>query len=199
MSGVCLLTIEDGRTAYHDRSRASLREMLPDVDHHVEVDDREHRLGFGGAIREGWRRALATGCDWLLAVELDFTFRRPVPLADMIAMLDAHPHLVQMALLRQPWNSAERAAGGIIQLRPETYVQREWNGHEFIEHRNFTTTNCAVWPRWVVERGWPSGPMSEGRFGIALFAEDPAYRAAFWGDGAVWIDHIGEVRSGHSY
>lgn len=196
---VCAIAIGDGRDDYHNRSWASLREMLPPVAHTVIVDDREHHLGFSGAIRSGWQQALTTECTHFLAVELDFTFRRPIPLAEMVATLDANPHLVQIALLRQPWSPAEREAGGIIQLRPETYTPREWNGHRFIEHANFTTTNVALWPRWVLERGWPEGPESEGMFGIALFAENPAYRSAFWGDGSVWIDHIGDVRTGHSY
>lgn len=194
----CLLLIGDGRDEYHDRSRASLREMLPDVDHHVEVDDREHELGFGGAIREGWRRALATGCDWLVHAELDFIYLRPVPLAAMIATLDAHPYLVQMALLRGPVNDAERAAGGVIEQHSDDYAAVRWGGYCWREHRRHVTTNPAVWPRWVLERGWPTRSESEGHFGLDLFASDPSLRAAYWGLGAD-VQHIGEVRIGMGY
>lgn len=195
----CLVAFADGRLEYEERSWASLREMMPPTDYEVVVNDHAHELGFDGAIRAGWDLALQTDAEWVVGMELDFTFRLPVPLNDMIGVLRAHPHLVQMALLRQPWSPEEREVGGIIQQRPETYTRRSWDGHAFIEHANFTTTNVAVWPRWVVERGWPRGRESEGRFGLALFAEDSERRAAFWGDGSVWIDHIGDVRSGHGY
>lgn len=199
MSRVCLMTVRDGRDEYHARSLASLREMMPDVDHVIVVDDWEHKLGFGGAIRSGWAQALATSCTHLFGVELDFTFRRPIPLSDMITVLDAHPHLAQLVLLRQPWSPAEREAGGIIQLRPGMYEPVRRSGHQVIEHDNFVSTNPALWPRWVLERGWPAGSESEGRFGIQLFREDPRRRVAYWGDGSVWVDHIGDVRTGHGY
>lgn len=196
---VCLLTIGDGRDGYHERSWASLREMLPDTDYTVSIDDRDHRLGFSGAYGEGFRRAAETGADYVFGAELDFTFRRPIPLNDMAATLAANTDLVQMALLRQPWNAAEKAAGGIIEQRPETYVRSEWGPYTYMAHRNFVTTNPALWPMWVIKRGWPQVPESEGRFGLDLFAERPEYRAAFWGAGEVWTDHIGAVRSGAGY
>lgn len=195
---VCLLTIGDGRDEYHVRSRASLREMLPDVDHHVEVDDREHRLGFGGAIREGWRRALETGASHVVHAELDFVYLRPVPLGAMVTALAAHPHLVQMALLRGPVNEAECMMGGVIEQHPCDYHTVRWGGLAWREHRRHVTTNPAVWPRWVLERGWPDREQSEGHFGLDLFASDPSLRAAYWGLG-VDVEHIGRVRAGTGY
>ncbi len=198
MTSVCLLAIGDGRDEYHHRSWASLREMLPDVDHTVVIDDREHRLGFSGAVATGWASALATGATHIFHAELDFLYLRPVELDAMIAALDAHPHLAQTALLRGPVNERERAAGGVIEQHPDEYVTVNWQGHTWREHRHNVTTNPCLWPRWVVERGWPLIDQSEGHFGIQLFGEDPQRRAAYWGTD-VRVEHIGDIRSGTGY
>lgn len=195
---VALLTIEDGRTGYHEKSWASLREQLPDVDHIVSVDDSDHKLGFAGAVATGWAMALETDAEYIAHCELDFIYLRPVPLDSITAVLKAHPYLVQMALLRGPVNEQERAAGGVIEQHPESYTTVRWNGCAWREHRRHVTTNPCVWPRWVVERGWPLIDQSEGHFGIQLFNEDPTRRAAYWGT-SVDIEHIGDVRAGHSY
>lgn len=195
---VCLLAIGDGRDEYHERSWASLRETLPDVDHTVVIDDRAHALGFAGAVAEGWRQALATGADYVFHAELDFLYLRPVDLAGMIAVLTARPHLVQIALLRGSVNEQEHEAGGVIEQHPDDYTTVQWAGWVWREHRRHVTTNPCVWPRWVIERGWPQRDQSEGRFGMELFAEDRARRAAYWGT-TVDVEHIGDVRAGTGY
>lgn len=195
----CLLVISDGRDDYRERSLASADACLPPFDDRVEVDDRDHRLGFAGAIAEGWRQVLERGHDWVFHLEADFVFNRPVPVDDMRRVLEAFPHLVQMALLRQPWNDQERAAGGIVQMHPEDYARHVWNGHPFLEHRRHFTTNPCLYPAWVMRSGWPQEPESEGKFGISLFASDPALRAGYWGEGEEWTSHIGTVRVGVGY
>lgn len=198
---IALLLIGDGREDYRDRTIGSLDAMigLDRFDAIVEIDDTAHLLGFAGAIRNGWSQVLATGCKWCLHVELDFTFRQIIPVDQMIAVLEKYPHLVQMALLRQPWNDAERAAGSIIRQHPGDYQPSQWYQHRWLEHRRFVTTNPCIWPRWVLERGWPQRPQSEGHFGVDLFASDDRLRAAFWGSGEEWVTHIGDVRAGTGY
>lgn len=195
---VALLVITDGR-GYLDRTIESARECLPDFGYEIVVDDSEHRLGFGGAIREGWRRVLETDATHCFHLEDDFLFNHPVPLDRMLAVLRSHPHLVQMALLRQPWNERETQAGGIVQMDPHLYRQVEKGNDRWLEHARNVTTNPSLWPRWVLERGWPAGNQSEGRFGLLLFAEDPSYRAAYWGHGEEWCRHVGDVRAGRGY
>ncbi len=195
---VALLLISDGREEYLKATMASAMEMLPTFDYFVHVDDSAHELGFGGAVQEGWRRVLDTDAEWCFHLEQDFTFRRYADTAAMIRVLERHPYLAQMALLRQPWNAAERAAGGVIEQSPADYTTVSWEGFTWREHRRFVTTNPALWPRWVLERGWPTGEQTEGRFGIDLFASDENLRSAFWGT-TVWVDHIGDVRSGVGY
>lgn len=197
---VCLLTISDGRHEYHHRALASALEQLPKFDAYVFVEDPEHRLGFAGAVAEGWRRALATGCDHVFHFEADFIFPAPVPVSDMIALLDRRPELVQVALKRQPVNAQEAAAGGFMEQYPDAYEQRADAHAVWTITRRNVTTNPAVWPRWVLERGWPERSESEGHFGIDLFGEYWGW-AAFWGgkgDPPACL-HIGDIRAGRGY
>lgn len=198
MTKIALLLISDGRQECLRATMASAQEMLPPVDYFVHVNDAAHELGFAGAIQEGWRRVRHLDADYVFHLEQDFTFRRYVDIPAMVRVLRAHPHIVQIALLRQPWNADERAAGGVIEQYPDSYETVRWDGLVWREHRRFVTTNPSLWPRWMIERQWPDGPESEGHFGIQLFGEDPRYRAAFWGD-AVWCDHVGDVRIGTGY
>lgn len=196
---VAWLLIGDGRDAYHDASLGSLEENLPDPDYVIRVDDPEHRLGFAGAIQAGWDRVLQTDAEWVWHGELDFTLNRPVPLDDMIAVLQGNRHLTQLALLRQPWNRAEKLAGGIWQQHPDSYTRHGTWPRQWMEHARHWTTNPCLYPRWVAERGWPQVPQSEGMFGLKLFAEDPARRAAYWGAGEEWCTHVGQERAGTGY
>lgn len=196
---ICLLVISDGRDGYRERSLASADVCLPPFADRIEVEDRDHRLGFAGAISEGWRRVLEAGHEWCFHLEADFVFNRPVPLGQMLRAMEANKHLVQMALLRGPENSAEASAGGVIEQHSNDYVQIHDGPHSWLEHRRFFTTNPSLIPGWVMRAGWPQGSESEGHFGLNLFASDPALRAAFWGTGERWVEHIGAVRAGVGY
>lgn len=193
---VALLCIADGRFEYHAAAYASLLEHAPKFDQYIWVNDPDHRLGFSGAVQQGWSQVET---DYVLHWEADFVADRPIPVDAMVSALEANPHLVQMVLLRQPWNDRERAAGGIVQLAPGDFTRVEQDAGCWLEHRRFVSTNPALWPRSVIDRGWPSGPESEGRFGVDLFASDPGLRAAFWGAGEEWVEHIGRERAGRGY
>lgn len=193
-----LLVISD-RPQLLERTLLSAAQHLPAFHHLVHVDDQAHDLGFAGAIQEGWRRVLETDADYVFHLEGDFLFNQRVPLDAMLAVLQDWPHLTQLALLRQPWNPQERAAGGIIAQHRGSYEQRESVHGAWLEHQRFWTTNPSIYPRWVAERGWPQAPQSEGLFGLSLFAHDPHARAGFWGRGEEWVTHIGHARTGHGY
>lgn len=197
---VCLLRIGDGRDSYHEQSWASAVEMLPRVAHVVTVDDREHKLGFAGAVAEGWRQVRQTDATHVFHLELDFTFNQPVPLGAMIELLDAEPHLVQVALKRQPVNADEKRAGGIVELHPDDFHQRTANGVIWTEHRRFFTTNPCVYSVNLCRHGWPQVPQSEGVFTHRLL-EDSDARFAFWGGkfDAPLVHHIGDDRAGTGY
>lgn len=174
------------------------------------VIGRGPRRGFGGAITHAWGVvADCTRARFLFHVEGDFEFRRPVDLAAMAAVLDRHPYLVQMALRRQAWSAAERAAGGVVEQRAAEYVDASWpaarspgaDGVEWLEHRLFFTTNPSLIPMWLVRQGWPTGPQSEGRFAMHLFGNSPDARAGYWGarTDPPWVEHIGHQRIGTGY
>ena len=220
---VCLLVITDGRAGYHERTMASAADMLPDVSHRVMVNDCadpawcEHlddtwgddfdilhptrRRGFAGAIQAGWDRLRATtSAEWVFHLEADFTFNEPVDIASMAAVLERHPHLVQMALRRQPWNDAERAAGGIVEQHPGDYTDHLWDEHRWLEHRRFFTTNPSLYRASLCDDGWPQVPHSEGIFTHQLLT-DPAVTFGFWGarSDPPKVHHIGDERAGHGY
>lgn len=172
---------------------------------HMHSRDRQ---GFGGAIRAAWSTLRdASDARYVFHLEGDFTFRRPVNLGLLAAVLDTRPYLVQLALMRQACNDDERTAGGLVERYPDAYTPTTDGTHTWLEHRLFYTTNPSLVRRSLIDRGWPAGDGSEGRFGIGLCTdgspEVPAeqVRFGYWGnrDDGPWVDHIGTVRAGVGY
>lgn len=197
------------RRVIHDDSgddgyRAWLRATYPGY----ELVTTPHRAGFGGAYASAWTY-MARGPEQMIAnLEDDFLITRPVDLAEMTAVLDANPHLVQLALRRQPWNEVELAAGGVVEQRPDAFTEvRDEHGRVWLEHREWMTTNPSLYRRPLCAMGWPDVPRSEGEFthyllrhGVAGVSPD-AVRFGYWGsrDSGVWCQHIGRERVGHGY
>lgn len=178
--------------------RAQLRERFPDF-HHIGQGPRR---GFGGAIAFAWD-LISRHCtaDFIFHLEQDFIFTGPVPLTDMIEVMEANPHLIQMALRRQPWNEAEKAAGGVVELNPDLYrSKQDMCGRHWLEHRVFWTTNPSLYRRSTVKLGWPEGAKSEGHF-TAYLLRNPKIRFGYWGarDSGIWTEHIGHTRRGRGY
>lgn len=159
------------------------------------VDSASKKRGFDGAIRAGWSHL--GDADYIFHAEDDFLYLRGIPVDDMITLLQQEPNLVQVSLLRGPVNEEEISAGGIIQRNPAGFKQRQTGSCQWVEHRQYFTTNPSVYRGSLVERGWPSGSESEGKFSISLFS-DPALSAGIWGTGEVWVEHIGQ-REGIGY
>lgn len=192
---------DSGDPAFHNW----VRERFPDFTLVVTPG----RSGFGGAIRSAWRWMNSnTDEPYVFHLEGDFTFNRPVYLEAMAGVLDRNPHLVQMALRRQPWNDQERAAGGIVEQHPAEYKDcSDERGNHWLEHRLFMTTNPCLYRRSLMNESWPPGAQSEGRFTHAL-REDGVpgvpgdeVRFGFWGKrgDAPWVHHIGHQRVGVGY
>lgn len=167
------------------------------------------RQGFGGAIRAAWARLrTASTADFVFHLEADFTFNCRVDLGELATVLTDRPQLAQMALLRQPWNAEERAAGSLLARHPEAYRPAgDGHGRVWLEHRLFWTTNPSLYRREACDLDWPDGPQSEGRFTLQLLQHglgDVAgdqLRFGYWGrleDGPA-VQHIGEERAGHGY
>lgn len=166
------------------------------------------KSGFGGAVNNAWSyiKGLADPekYDFVFHLEEDFVFNRPVPLEGMRQVLDARPHVQQVALRRQPWNDIEKAAGGIVESNPDDYTDMflsDDSGLEWLEHRRFFTTNPCLYRTSLCDRGWPDVEFSEGIFSHLLFDEDPLNCSAFFGSrsSGEWVTHIGHNRTGHGY
>lgn len=169
------------------------------------------RLGFGGTIARAWERLAGGPEQFVFHLEDDFTFRRPVDLNAMAEVLAHVPHLAQLALRRQPWNDAERAAGGIVEQWPDEYLEREYLGFSdcrWLEHRLCFTTNPSLYRRELCAVGWPTEDHSEGVFTHRLLADGLPWgiapedvRFGYWGarDSGEWVHHEGDHRVGTGY
>lgn len=160
------------------------------------VDTAHTNRGFTKQIILAWS-LLNEDIDYVFHLEDDFVFLEELQIHAMIRVLEKHPYLVQMALLRGPVNEDERKAGGIVEQAPADYLLID-EGDVWREHRKFFTTNPSVYKRSLTLRGWPDVPNSEGIFGWELLQGNPDLRSAFWTD-HVTVEHIGHVRSGTGY
>ncbi len=166
-----------------------------------EIYSTGRRSGFGGAIISAWEQLQNDNNEWVFHLEDDFVMQELIPLSEMATVMDQNPHLVQMALRRQPWNDQEKVAGGIVEQRPETYTERDNGIHRWLEHTNFFTTNPSLYRKSLtVDNPWPIGLNSEGMFGIDLFSNG-INKAGYWGpkDSKPKCWHIGEYRNGAGY
>lgn len=159
------------------------------------------RQGFAGAYRSAWAWIAANATEsHIFSTEDDFTFNREIPLLSLARVLDREPGLIQLALRRQPWNEAERAAGGVVEQHPDAYIDRISDDGEWLEQRLFYTTNPSLFRRSLCALTWPLGTNSEGHFSHQLLA-DPAIRFGYWGarSSGEWVTHIGHTRAGTGY
>lgn len=218
-----LLVMTDGRDCIHETIDSALRNLYPLSEitemwihddsaskaHTLQLIKRypeftvvswESRRGFGGAIQGAWQvlREMSEA-DYVFHLEDDFTFNRPVDLLGMQRLLTERPKLSQVALRRQPWNDAERAAGGVVEQWPYTYHDHADHDLAWLEHGNFFTTNPCLYRSTLMDRTWPDGKESEGHFGMAL--KESGMNFAFWGsrDSGEWVTHIGHERNGLGY
>ncbi len=170
--------------------QAWLRHAYPDHD----LITTGGQTGFDGAYRMVWETVLRSGQPWAFLIEEDFTFERDVDLLAMAAAMDQRPHLVQMALRRQAWARSEKAVGGIIEKNPVAYSDHSSAAGDWLEHREFVTTNPALWRRTLIaEFPWPTGTGSEIKFARTLF-RNPDAAAGYWGARTddPWVIHDGE-------
>jgi hypothetical protein len=143
-----------------------------DADYRAWLRAKFRALGFevvGAGARRGQGRAVAKAWRWLdrelvdnprgrppakyaFWCEDDFIFERTVDLDEWRDVLDAHPYLAQIALVRQAWFPGEVAAGGIVERDPGDYERRE----RWLEHRRCFTLNPMLFRRSLCARAWPT-------------------------------------------
>lgn len=230
---IALLAITDGRDnhlgetiaaleANTDQALVTERWMFDDVgtsEHrdklacwypHWTVLSPGTRQGFGGILRFAWAHlAMHSTSEWVLHQEDDLVLQRPVDLSAIVGLLRDRPYLAQVALTRQPWNDAERAAGGVVQANAAAYADcADEYGRCWLEHRLFFTTNLSVYRRALCLPGWISGGRSEGRYthhllnvGLPWGVPGDDVRFAYWGGRTdpPLTHHIGEHRAGFGY
>lgn len=212
---IALLVIGDGRDRLQLETLRSLATALGGVlgertpsgfVEAVFVDDRTHRLGFCGAIQEGWRQLREvhreTDFDFVFHLEEDWRFDRALNLADMVEVLRQDPPVCQVALRRGPVNAYEERAGGVVECWPDEYEERkalvENRYRPYLRHALYFTTNPCLY-RWhlVRDEDWPDSPRCEEAFTQAMLAK--GRRFALWGPRAgTWITHTGN-RTGTGY
>lgn len=177
--------------------RDFVRDIVPEAMHVFPINE---KLGFDGAIRAGWQALKTINPDFVLHLEDDFTLNRPFDPLEAMSLLDGHPHIQQVALLRQPVNDAEAKAGGVINMWPNEYDDFKSGDVQWVEHRLFWTTNPSVYPFDLTKLGWPHAPGSEAKF-TDIVLEDPDFKVAYLGSRwqKPWVHHIGEYRVGTGY
>lgn len=160
----------------------------------------DQKKGFAGAYQTAFAN-VDKDASYCFILEDDFTFNERVDIKLMRGIIQHNPHLCQVALKRQAWADAEKEAGGICEMWPDLYNDRENDfGIQWTEHRNFFTTNPSLVPAWVIAKGWPLCPNSEKVFSNEIFESDHIY-SSFLGKkfDRPKVTHIGEVRNGHGY
>jgi hypothetical protein len=192
--GPALIVDDSGDPAYREWLQAEHGvEVVPVAD--------EGRAGYWRAMRKVWQAA--AGCRWVMFWEEDFVLNKPLDAADLATVLDGHPYLTQIALVRQPWFHNEREHGGLIEAleaQGNLFQQRMEGTYSWIEHRACFTGNPSLIPASTLRQPWPEGDWSESRFSRVLFAGSKAC-GAYWGrrGDPPLVTHIGTERAGHGY
>ena len=168
-----------------------------------EVIESSYNAGFAGSVKSArtWL-SVSDKNPYIFWTEDDFLYTTPTDLNALVDVVSAQPYLVQMTLKRQPWNEEEKAVGGYVEQRPDTYTEMSDERHTWLEHRNFFSTNPSVIPRWfVVNTEWPLTAHSEGLYSHALFSQFPTAKSGVWGgkNSPPYVTHIGENRTGTNY
>lgn len=203
---VALVVVGDGRYEYLECCLESIRRhaIYPFTFYRI-VDDsgtgdrvapppgwdlvaHPERRGLAGAVQSAWA-GLPADVEYVLHVEEDFLLTAPLDIDGMAATLKEHGRLAQLVLKRQPWSPEEQAAGGIMEMTPWEYVQRDG----WVEHSRIFSLNPCLIPRAVIDLGWPDG--NEAEMTSRLIADGWSF--GFWGrrDDQPRCIHIGARRS----
>ncbi len=165
------------------------------------IDDSDHLLGMAGAVRAAWDWALELGADYLFHVEEDFRFTAPVPLAEMVYILDLCPYLAQTVLKRQPWSNEEKAYGGQIEYSSSlgnVYTQRHGcTGIDWVAHSTLFSMNPSLIPRRTLELAWSTQHPGGVERAITEACKNAAMYFAYYGkkDDPPRCEHVGHVRA----
>ncbi len=216
---VCLVIVTDGRDQYikqtwdswdtkldfkfseiiiiDDSARRDYQRWLDEtfakkvwkIVHHPE------RLGFGRTVADVWAQ-VPKDAHYVFHLEDDFLLNRPLDLNNWIKILQDNPKVVQVCAYRQPWSQDEINKGGFIKQHAGCYTDKVYSGFDVVEHKRNFSTNPSLYPRWLVDKGWPEDPNSEGKLSFALKEIDPEYVYLLWGKSTdePLVHHFGQRR-----
>jgi hypothetical protein len=118
--------------------------------------------------------------------------------------MELEPSIAQMALYRNPVNEGELEYGGYLKVPGRPYEARVTDGHHWVEHDLYWTTNPSLFRRETAALNpWPRVEQCEGHFAFmlkdrALTEGGSGPKFGVWGDGHPQVRHVG-IRSGHGY
>lgn len=184
------------RVVYSDWGPERRDELAEIADRHGFYVAGEGHLGYGRAVARLWRYIgdRAKGSHVFLT-EDDFIYSPGIDVGAMAATVRDHPHLRQLALLRQPCYPREMTEGTVLGWPADQFT----DAGDRLEHRLFWTMNPSVFGRGIVRTAWPTRASSERLFGDTVLA-DPRARVAFWGSTTEpKVEHIGVVRAADAY
>jgi hypothetical protein len=151
--------------------------------------DHPQRQGLAKTVQSAWAAARDREWSHLFHLEEDFVLRAPVDAEQLADVLDDRLPLSQIVLKRQAWSEEERAAGGIVEMRPDAYIEQP----PVTVHQQFFSLNPCVVPWRVFAQGWPDGneaAQTERMMRLGMWS-------SFWGTkfAAPVVEHIGWNRS----
>jgi hypothetical protein len=175
---------------------------------------------YGSPTQEGFCKATATlwqivaqqAEPYVFWLEHDFVIDRDIDLRDFASILDLHPTVAQMTLMRDAYSREEHEAGGLFELRRGDFVACE----TCITAHDDTSPQPGFWEAPWMKVWWFSTnpslmrrdfmvehplvddgePHCEGRYGVQL--REQGFDFGYWGSGEVYCRHVG-VRDGHGY
>lgn len=163
------------------------------------IEGPRENLGYTKSMQAMWAYIGTLPASHVFATEDDFTFDHDIPIDRMAEVLEANPHLMQMALLRNPVHESEMNPAKLLSHPMSAFSKHRTGDAAWMEHTLFFTVNPMLMrtslPR---ERPWPGSRNSEAVYGRQILRKGKRH-AALWGHGEQWVTHIGEVRTGGPY
>ena len=186
---------DSGDTAYRDW----LKDYFPTF---KIVPVSNQAAGLDVAMKKVFEVFLSTGCSYSLHLEDDFILHKPFDFSEVVSVLDSHPKLSQMSIMRQPWYSHEIKANGLVESlekRNKFFESVNTNGYDWVRHQAFYTLNPSIYTKEIASIGWPDGTNTEYRFSQKIFSL--GYESGIWGARDSWphVEHIGFNRTGVKY
>ena len=160
------------------------------------------RQGLAAAIRTAWEALAWKSLDWgdvdyVLHLEDDLEFPKPIDLGAWMDPFRYEPMLAQVCLQRGPQAPTEIEAGGILRLYEQTHpISKQYlGGRSWTEQTKLFSLQPNIYPSWVVDVGWPEHG-GETEFTAKLLAEHPEARFAYLGhpDDEPHYEHPGFAR-----